>query len=183
MKIIILLILIFSSIVTAKENYYVDYLHSFGLKASNISGYGAFYGYRVIESLKLQVTGIYYMYESEDYEWKKDLKGYTIGIEIQQDLHQKYLFRIYLMEGGYYYFDDDYEDNFDESFEHTVKDSWNCGLGIGVEFFFHRLTVAGEVGVKYFYDYGDVKRDSNGWRMFIEKNTKIGAGLTIGFIM
>lgn len=163
---------------TYSESRIEMYKHTIGIKASNISGYGAFYRYKISKSVRVQASGIFYMLDSDRDNEVRDLSGYTYGIEIQKDIVQRDMYRIYLLTGGFYYHNDDKIEN--ES--HMIKDSWNYGIGCGLEYLFHRVTVGGELGYKYYYDTGEKWNPTDEWRNFIQETTKIGAGLTLGVI-
>jgi hypothetical protein len=161
------------------ESAYLKYHQAFGFKASNISGYGAFYGWKPTDDVRLQATGIYYLYDHKFQHERRQITDYSIGMEIQKDIIQEDDYRFYLMTGGYYYHDNDTST---VTKLHVVKNSYNCGLGIGYEYFFHRVTLGLELGYKYYYDTSEEKRGDGEWLPVLEKVTKIGAGLNLGFV-
>jgi len=162
------------------EPGYLKYHQAFGFKASNISGYGAFYGWKPTDDLRLQTTGIYYLFDHKFQEERRVITDYSIGLELQKDIIQEIDHRYYLMAGGYYYYDND-ETKSDAPF-HAIKNSLNCGLGIGYEYFFKRVTLGLELGYKFYSDKSREKTGDAGWIPVSEKVTKIGAGLNLGFI-
>lgn len=169
------------------EPAYLQYRQAFGIKASNLSGYGAFYGFKPSDRTRIQATGIYYLFDHRFKDNRRIITDYTIGLEFQKDLVQEMRHRYYLMAGGYYYHDNDEtrykndETRSDSTF-HSIKDSYNCGIGIGYEYFFHRVTLGLELGYKYYYDKSREKEGEGEWLPVLEKVTKVGAGLNLGFI-
>ena len=108
------------------------------------------------------------------------ITNYTIGVEIQRDIIQEMKYRFYLTSGGYYYHDND--KTVSTKFLHVIKDSYNCGAGIGYEYFFHRVTLGFELGYKYYNDKSKEKKDNEEWFPVLERVTKIGAGCNLGFV-
>ncbi|OGJ84793.1 MAG: hypothetical protein A2487_20020 [Candidatus Raymondbacteria bacterium RifOxyC12_full_50_8] len=159
---------------------YVKYRQAFGIKASNLSGYGAFYGFKPGDRWRIQATGIYYLFDSKVKDEQRVITDYTLGLEMQKDIIQEMKHRIYIMAGGYYYHDDDAIKSSNPF--HKIKDSYNTGLGIGYERFFHRVTLGLELGYKFYSDLWVEKRGIENWVPVWEKVTKIGAGLNLGFI-
>ena len=159
---------------------YVKYRQAFGIKASNLSGYGAFYGYKPADEWRIQATGIYYLFDSKLQNERHIITDYTLGLEVQKDIIQETSHRFYIMAGGYYYHDDD-ETKSDHPF-HLIKDSFNGGLGIGYEYFFHRVTLGIELGYKIYRDKWVEKQGNEDWVPVSEKVSKIGAGLNLGFV-
>lgn len=162
------------------EPDYLKYHQAFGIKASNLSGYGAFYGYKPAKKWRLQITGIPYLLDSEFQNKRHRIFNYTIGLETQKDIIQGDQHRFYLMAGGYYYHDDD--ETIDINPFHAIKDSYNAGFGVGYEYFFHRVSLGLELGYKIYRDKSVEKEGSGDWVPVIEKVSKIGAGLNLGFI-
>jgi hypothetical protein len=181
MKILPFIILVFIGQAFTAELDYLKYHQAFGIKASNISGYGAFYGFKPTDKLRLQATGIYYFFDHKYQDDRWIISNYSIGMEIQRDIIQEMKYRIYLMSGGYYYHDNDNNITGTTSL-HVITNSYNCGVGIGYEHFFHRVSLGMELGYKYYYDRSMEKEDSQDWIPVLEKVSKIGAGLNLGFI-
>lgn len=161
------------------EPGYLKYQQAFGLKASNLAGYGVFYGYKPSSEWKLQATGMYYLFDSELGNVRHQITNYTIGLEIQKDIVQKTDQRVYLMAGCYYYKDDDQE--IDQTPLRVKNNSYNYGLGIGYEYFFHRITLGAEVGYKLYTDR-IIKTENNTEMPEFERESKLGAGINLGFI-
>lgn len=179
MKSIILILIIFVLSV-AGYPVYKEYKQFFGMKASNISGYGMLYGYKITPDTKLQLTGIYYLLDSDNGNVQYQINNYTLGLEFQKDIIQQNKQHVYLMAGAYYYHDDDQTIN--DNPKHIIKDSYNLGYGVGYEYFFQRVALGVEIGYKLFKDYSKEKEGEQGWIEVYEKESKIGAGLSIGFI-
>ena len=181
MKSLLLIILILFGKAFTAEPEYLKYHKAFGIKASNLSGYGAFYGYKPVKEVRLQVTGIPYFFDQKVGNERWTITNYTIGMEIQKDIIQEEKYRCYLMTGGYYYHDNDKTASRTDTV-HIIKNSYNCGLGFGYEYFFHRITLGIEIGYKYYYDKS-VEAVGNGEYIPVqEKVSKLGAGLNLGFI-
>ena len=181
MKIVITIImLILGQVVSAAEPEYLKYRQMFGIKASNLSGYGAFYGFKPTQKVRIQATGIYYLFDRKvmDEHWK--ITDYTIGMEIQKDIIQEMNYRYYIMAGSYYYHDDDKTES--SKFSHVIKDSYNWGAGIGYEYFFRRVTLGLEFGYKFYNDHSKETDGTTGWIPVLERVSKLGAGLNLGFI-
>ncbi|MBL8028400.1 MAG: hypothetical protein JNL74_18390 [Fibrobacteres bacterium] len=163
------------------EPVYVKYRQAFGFKASNISGYGAYYGVRPSEKTRIQITGIGYLYNGS---WGKDtaeIKNYSIGLEFQKDIIQEEKYRYYLMVGGYYYSDDD-KTTGSKNF-HKILDSYNAGVGIGFDYMIlRRVSLGVELGYKIFRDYWDEKRGDEEPVPCHEYQSKVGAGMNLGFV-
>ncbi len=178
-KFIYILLFMIAAAIYAEPDY-LKYHQAFGIKASNLSGYGAFYGYKPTDKLRIQATGIYYLFDSKFQNERHVITDYTLGLEIQKDIIQELTHRFYLMAGGYYYYDND-EAKSKIPF-HVIKDSYNCGLGIGYEYFFGRVTLGLELGYKLYRDKSKEKEGDKEWIPVSEKVSKLGAGLNLGFI-
>lgn len=159
---------------------YLKYNQAFGIKASNLSGYGAFYGFKPADEWRLQATGIYYMLDRDILKERRLISNYSVGLEIQKDIIQEDKYRYYLMAGGYYYHDND--ETRGRTLLHIIKDSRNAGLGIGYERFFHRVTLGVEAGYKFYWDTSREQEGAGEWLPVLERVTKLGAGLNLGFV-
>lgn len=175
---IIKYLLIFVAVLSAEPGY-LKYNQAFGIKASNLAGYGVFYGYKPSADIKLQATGMYYLFDSELGDARHKITNYTIGLEIQKDIMQKSDQRVYLMAGCYYYRDDDQE--IDLTPLRVKNNSYNYGLGIGYEYFFHRVTLGAELGYKLYTDR-IIKTENSIEMPEFEREAKLGAGINLGFI-
>jgi hypothetical protein len=163
------------------EPVYVKYRQAFGFKASNISGYGAYYGFRPSRETRLQITGIGYLYNNSYSGDTVVIKNYSIGLEFQKDIIQSEKYRYYLMAGGYYYSDNDKQTG--STNLHIVKDSYNFGVGLGFEYMIlRRVSLGVELGYKIYRDYWDEKKDNEEWVPCHEFVSKVGAGLNFGFV-
>lgn len=181
MKRCILILLLSLGCIVQAEPEYLKYSHALGFKVSNISGYGLFYGYKPLKTLRLQATGIYYLFDNELQNEKHSIRNYSLGMEIQKDLIQEGKSRYYAMAGGYYYYDNDQAAG-NKPFQ-VIKNSCNAGIGVGYEYFFHRVTLGFEVGYKLYRDKSKEKEGNGPWIPVSEKVSKIGAGLNLGIIL
>lgn len=166
-------------IVLKAEPDYLKYNQAFGMKASNISGYGIFYGYKPTSTIRVQAAGIYYLFDNELGNIRHKIVNYTIGLELQKDIIQNEKNRLYLMGGGYYYRDDDEEK--DDTPLTIVNNSYNYGLGIGFEYYLHRVTIGAELGYKLYTDNREKTEYGEEQPEFI-REAKLGAGINLGFI-
>jgi len=180
MKKQLIIFLLFLTALLAAEPAYLKYNQAFGMKASNIAGYGIFYGFKPLPDLRLQASGIYYLFDSELGDKRHKITNYTIGLELQKDIVQQDNFRVYVMGGGYYYYDHDEE--VDEDPFLVNNNSYNYGVGIGYEYFFRRVTLGAEIGYKLYNDHLNSSRNNIEQPQELIKETKLGAGITIGFI-
>ncbi len=174
----IVLFLLLLMYVTSAEKLYNDYSRAFGIKASNISGYGAYIRQSLPAKFKIQFTGIYYLLQLEEEDKERDYSGYSVGLEVQRDMYQYDNSRLYLTAGGYYF--DDEDETKGVSIENIR--SKNIGIGVGYEHYFHRVSVAVEAGRKYYFDVGEFWTPEEEWRNFSQKTTNFGVGINIGFI-
>jgi hypothetical protein len=149
------------------------------MRASNIAGYGIFYGYKPLSDLRIQVAGIYYLYDSKISDTQHTIENYTIGLELQKDIMQNENNRVYLMAGGYYYYDNDEEK--DATPLQIINNSYNYGVGVGYEYFFRRITLGAELGYKLYTDER-VRTEHGGELPEYVREAKLGAGITLGFI-
>jgi len=176
----LLFVLLWGSVLFGETPDYLKYHHAFGIKASNLSGYGAFYGTKLSSVLRIQATGIYYLFDSRWQAERHLIKNYSIGIEVERDFIQEEKERIYLMVGGYTYHDDD--ETFGNNPFHAIKNSLNGGLGFGYEQFFSRVTLGLELGYKFYWDTSQEQEGDAEWVPVSERVSKLGAGLNLGFI-
>jgi hypothetical protein len=156
-----------------------DPVNYFGVKASNISGYGLYYSRDISEQFRVQAMGLVYYYEMAKQEDKESIFNYDIGLEFQTVIYKGENSRTYLLAGGYYYHDDDLKDYGTEI--KTVNNSFNLGIGIGFEFRKKRLVYNFDFGYKYFDDDLDTYKNGEFEYNELKRVTKIGAGIGIGF--
>ena len=167
------------------------YKNTFGLKASNISGYGFAYTRNLSENFNIQVLGLYYYQHSdkflglvaydEENNGVSTIRNYNIGVEIQRDLYQGEYSRFYFLFGGYYYMDND-EYLSDIEFEDVLTHSYNVGIGFGVNFFYKRFVLSCDVGYKFYEDRKEVSGTGVDPHPELIRLTKIGGGIGVGFI-
>ena len=196
---VIIILLIFitpDSIRSSDFNFNKDnHKNKYGLKASNISGYGLFYNRRLSQNYYLQANGlVYYLdYDEDDGETTTTIFNYDFGLEIQRNILITDKFRFYFLAGGYYFYDDrtditkldDNSPNFSETEKEEIKiNSYNIGIGAGFEYYFYkRAFVIIEIGYKFYEDKiktlidGEEPQDSPE----LERITKIGASIGIGY--
>ncbi len=167
--------------------------NKYGLKASNISGYGLFYNRKVSQNFYLQFNGlVYYLdYAHESGEITTTVLNYDFGIEIQRDILKYDNFRFYILAGTYYFYDEETNITRIENNSNTEKEkeeifihSYNIGLGTGFEYYFYkRVFVTVELGYKFYED--NIRTLSNSEEsndsIELERITKIGASIGIGY--
>lgn len=137
-------------------------------------------GYRIFPSIKLGIIGAFYhLNKTKISEEEKTVTNYSIGFEIQKDILQYTNYHVYIIGGGYYYHDD--ENKYEIT--HTITDSNNFGLGLGYEYFFHRVFLDIEIGEKYFSDSGTIQDFGGNKLNEINKQTKLGGGISIGILL
>jgi hypothetical protein len=184
MKIIYLYvsILIFLPLtIFCQDNSIENFSNSIGIKSSNISGYGIYYNRKLSEEFKVQFMGlIYYYYNAEDNTEHKNL-NYDFGFEIQRDISKITNFRVYILAGAYYYFDDDkLEDKVKKVYK--INNSFNVGVGLAFEYSLKRFIFSFDIGYKFFEDRKEITENDKKPYPVLERVTKIGAGIGIGFI-
>jgi len=193
--IILLAILFLPSIVKSNDLAFIEDNHKnrYGLKASNISGYGVFYNRRLSQNYYFQANGlIYYLdYELGDKETTTAIFNYDLGVEIQRNIINSASFRFYFLAGAYYFFDDetnistiDNNSNSETTKEEIYTHSYNIGLGVGVEYYFYkRAFVLAELGYKFYED--KIKTLYDGEEPLespeLIRVTKIGASIGVGY--
>ena len=182
--IILAFIILSASSFSEKKSYKMDDLdNAFGVKLSNISGYGVYYTRKINDDFKVQLMGMIFYYQSvktgEDY---KNF-NYDIGLELQRNIYQDHNSRFYILAGAYYYYDDDHTINslFDED---IFKNSYNVGVGITYEYFWNRILFSFDAGYKFFEDRISVRKLKPTVENYPELNrvTKLGGGIGIGFM-
>ena len=167
--------------IICQENKLENYSNSVGIKSSNISGYGIYYNRKLSEEFKIQFMGlIYYYFNSENNEEHKNL-NYDFGIEIQRDIYKNNNFRVYILGGAYYYFDDDKVEGFGNKI-FKINNSFNIGVGLALEYSFKRFIFSFDIGYKYFEDNKEITENDKITYPVLERVTKIGAGIGIGFV-
>lgn len=151
-----------------------------GVKASNISGYGLYLSRDLSENFRAQIMGIIYYYEMTKNDESEKILNYDIGIELQKSMYSNDRMRTYILFGGYYYFDDETLKNVEST--NVVNNSFNVGLGIGMEFSHKRIVYNFDIGYKFFEDDIDTFKDGDFSYNELKRVTKIGAGVGLGFI-
>ncbi|MBN2790744.1 MAG: hypothetical protein JXR69_11185 [Candidatus Delongbacteria bacterium] len=179
-EVLALSILMLSCLSFADEFNYKEYSNFIGTKASNISGYGIYYSRSISENYRLQGMGIVYYYELSKENEQRTIINYDIGLEIQRYIYSGGNMRSYILAGGYYYFDDDTSTLTDET--QVINHSYNIGVGLGFEFYYKKLVINIDLGYKFFED--NLKTYVNGVYAYpeLERTTKVGAGIGIGFM-
>jgi len=173
-------ILFFSSALHSEEINYENYFNKFGLKASNISGYGFYYNRKIDNDFQIQVMGLifYYFNNKENNEYKNF--NYDFGLEIQRNMIIFESSRLYVLMGAYYYYDDVNEKNIDLN-KNITNNSFNIGVGLGYEIFYKRFVLSCELGYKYFEDNLEIAEINKPVYPKRDRVTKVGAGIGLGF--
>ncbi len=180
---IFIVILTFSLTQTifCQEVSYSSLNNTFGIKLSNISGYGLYYNRKITEDFKLQFMGlVYYLYSLDQGEEHKNL-NYEFGLEIQRNIATGENGRVYFLAGAYYFFDDDSREG-NGNLNKKINNSINCGVGIAGEYYYKRFILSLELGYKFYEDRLEITENSKTPYPEIKRVMKIGAGIGIGFM-
>ena len=180
---LILSVLLFAYCLEAQDNSYHSYNQSFGLKASNISGYGFFYNYKLSENVRAQLMGLLYYYYNKEEETNEErtIFNYDIGLEIQLDMYKSKNSRFYSLAGGYYYYDDDLMD-YPSKKELIVNNSYNFGVGVAWELYYKRFILGIDAGYKFFADNKEITENDVLTYPEEYRVTKVGLGISLGFV-
>lgn len=178
--VIALFIILLSFSCFSKEHNYDEYSNFIGTKASNISGYGIYYSKLLSQNYRLQAMGLIYYYQYSKEAEERTIIDYDIGLEIQRFIYNGEKMRSYILAGGYYYFDDDTETDTEKT--QITTHSYNVGVGLGFEFYYKKLVFNIDLGYKFFED--NLKTYVNDVYQYpeLERTTKIGAGIGLGFM-
>ena len=187
---LISIVFLSSHVSRSQNNMFEEHKNTFGIKASNISGYGFAYTRNLSDNYNIQVMGLIFYQQSDkilglvsydDNNGVHTINNYNIGAEIQRDLYQGEYSRIYFLFGGYYYMDND-ESISDIGFEDVLTHSYNVGIGIGANFFYKRFVISCDVGYKFYEDRMEVSGTDVATHPELVRLTKIGGGIGIGFM-
>jgi hypothetical protein len=182
MKYILLTVLFLSPcILFSKKDIEPDsFPNSFGAKFSNISGYGFSYNRQLTEKLQIQFTALTYYYFSNNNNEKDNNFNYDFGVEIQRNFYKEEDLRFYILAGAFYYYDDDKKDGKNTK-NYITKNSFNFGIGLGVEMRYYRFIFGADAGYKFYYDKMEITDNLQHYPQ--EKLlTKIGGAISIGFL-
>ena len=158
-----------------------SYSNTGGLRVSNISGYGVYYNRKITDDFRVQIMGLaFYYYGDIKNEIHKNF-NYEAGLELQRDITKNQNFRLYILAGAYYYFDDDELVSEINSIQ-KVNKSFNIGVGIALEYYFKRFVFSVDLGYKYFEDKKVITENDNLPYPELFRVTKVGAGVGIGFM-
>lgn len=152
-----------------------------GMKASNISGYGIYYARTFMDNYRIKGIGFSYYFQSDKNNDSRTIFNYDAGLELQRFIHRSGNMRVYILAGAYYYSDTDTEKT-PENENKSVTDSYNTGVGIGVELIRGRATFSFETGYKYYKDDIDIYTDGKLTGFERKRTTKLGGGISIGFM-
>lgn len=179
---IIICILFVSELCLSQVHEREMYNNTIGLKNSNISGYGFYYNRAVTDDFRLQVMSLFfYYYRLADNEEHKNM-NYAIGLEAQHNISKNEKFRLYMLVGLYYYFDDDLKtiDGVDKTL--MLNKSMNTGVGLALEYYFKRFIFSAEVGYKFYQDNKEITKNDNPPFPVRIRETKLAAGIGVGFV-
>ncbi|MBK9247137.1 MAG: hypothetical protein IPM69_03260 [Ignavibacteria bacterium] len=151
-----------------------------GLKVSNISGYGFYCTKKITQNVSIQAMGLMYYYYNRDKNDIHKIYNYDIGLEIQRTIYRIPDFRIFILAGSYYYYDNDNNVENSNSFL-KVNNSFNIGIGLSLEYTFKRLVISVDLGYKFFEDRIKVTENEQTPYPELHRVTKIGSGFGIGF--
>jgi hypothetical protein len=176
----VILIFLSTTFVFADEVKYNDYSNSFGLKASNISGYGFYFNKKITDDFNLQVMGLaYYLFNQKEND-KYTNFNYDIGLEFQRNMFRGRSSRAYLLAGAYYYYDD-VLDKTSQINTTVVNHSFNVGVGVGYEIYYKRFVLGIDLGYKFFEDNKEITEIDKPTYPKMERMTNVGVGVGIGF--
>lgn len=165
----------------SQDSTFGNFNNSFGLKASNISGYGFYYNRKLNDDYKIQAMGLIYYLFSDNNNEKHTNFNYDIGLEIQRNIFYTTNTRVYILAGGFYYFDDDLVENPTNKTK-MVNHSFNFGVGIAGEYYYYRFVLSIDLGYKFFEDRIVITENDNYSHPELYRVTKIGGGIGIGFM-
>lgn len=165
------------------QNYEREtYKNTFGLKNSNISGYGFFYNRALTDDFRLQLMSLIFYYQRLVEVEEHTNLNYALGFEIQQDISKSDLFRFYFLAGLYYYYDDDLKTINKINKTLMLNNSINTGVGFAIEYYFKRFIFSAEVGYKFYQDKKKITENNNLTYPVKISETKIAGGLGVGFV-
>ncbi len=189
--VLITILLVIPNDLNSQESVSFDenFRNKFGLKASNISGYGLFYNRKLSQNYYLQVNGLIYLldYEEGDEDKSTTIYNYDFGLEFQRNIFYNENFRSYILAGAYYFYDvETNEINNSEEKEEIITNSYNIGIGVGVEYYFYKkMFFTVELGYKFYEDRIATLLDDTIVPIespILERVTKVGASIGIGIL-
>lgn len=165
----------------SQNNETYEFLNSFGVKASNISGYGFYYNRELSVDHQIQVMGLLYYYYSKEEDREHGIFNYDIGLEWQFNVIRSKYSRFYVLVGAYYYFDDDENLRSSITLKRIVNNSYNAGVGAAWELNYKRFILSLDLGYKFFEDNKEITEV--GIEPYADRIrlTKVGAGIGVGF--
>ncbi|MCX6152798.1 MAG: hypothetical protein NT007_01425 [Candidatus Kapabacteria bacterium] len=180
---ILILLLILIPIKSNSQNLTnLSFDNTFGLKYSNLSGYGFYYNRKITDDFRVQLMALAFYLSSDDSVQLHDNYNYDFGIEFQRDMYKTKNLRLYLLAGAYYYHDYDLLDI------HKIKDktmirnnSFNVGVGIAAEYTYWRIVFSLNLGYKYFEDHRTYTINDDRQYPALTRVTKVGIGFGAGF--
>lgn len=180
---IIFILVLFGYIISFSQEYEREnYNNSLGLKNSNISGYGFYYNRAITNDFRLQAMSLFfYYYRLADNEEHENM-NYTFGLEMQQNIRKDDKFRLYLLAGIYYYFDDDLLTIKGADKTIMLNKSFNTGVGVALEYYFKRFVFNAEIGYKFYQDNKKITVNDNSPFPNRIMETKLGGGIGVGFV-
>lgn len=178
---VVILFLFFTQTIFCQDESYQNFNNTFGLKLSNISGYGLYYNRKISDNFKIQVVGlVYYLYSLNNGIEHKNL-NYEIGLEIQRKIVSGENGRIYFLAGAYYFFDDDSREG-NGYLDKKINNSFNTGIGLAGEYYYKRFILSLELGYKFYEDRLEITNNNQVPYPELRREMKIGAGIGIGFM-
>ncbi len=168
----------------SQEETHLDYNNTIGIKLSNISGYGIYFNRSITNNFNIQIKGLVYYYMRQEEKKERVNYNYDVGLEFQYNFLNDKFFRFYFLAGTYYYFDSD-ENKYTDLIDLQTNNSYNYGIGVGIEYFFKRFVISVDLGYKYYNDNKVFKTEKAGSIIEypLEENvTKVAGGIGIGFV-
>jgi hypothetical protein len=153
-----------------------------GAMASNLSGYGFYYQWKPEDDslYTIKFIGLTFYYDLQGEDFSDRNFNIDFGFELQKDIKSLDQIRLYSLLGGYYYYDDDYE-NYNKEI-HRKTNSRSLGFGLGLEYSQNKMKYFINWGYKYFDDRGSVSENGDAGLKEIEKQFKPALGAGVGFI-
>ena len=189
-KLIIILFLLGTIVVFAKENPLKAKRNSIGIRYSGISGYGLSMQRRFFDDYTFKFTGLIHYSEyikGEKDSILEDSKNilYDFGFELQRDIFKTDGMRVSAL-GGIYFSSEENKDEIDENGvivsygENIIKDKIVGGIGVSLEFYVKdKISVNFDFG--YIFDNTEGKEGDED-TPFTQNETQLGLGVGLSYL-
>lgn len=179
--IIVFLIFTLPLDIFCQEESYGNLKNTFGIKLSNITGYGLYYNRKLSDNFNIQVIGLVYYLYSKNNGIEHNNLNYEFGLEFQGNIVKSESARVYFLAGAYYFFDDDSREG-NGNLNQRINNSINGGIGIAGEYYYKRFILSLEIGYKFYEDRLEIIENNREPYPELSRVMKIGAGVGIGFM-